>query len=305
MKVHAQPIKTLVLSQDTSRSEVEQFFTGRVIHISRNTYGEILFVEVDGVTYQVGEKYSKLPDGTICEYVPHHPLSYDMVCEDYIQREIGTHGSGLKLNHAVKGGYTVTGFNTHFNPSNVFCGMEVGSVDELNIQFQSGAIVDGQWNGITNEVLLAIVLDRLQLFQAGEYPCDQNEKAIKGIQHAIDSLLDRTSPVSSNSVVTPREDSIYRLKSIFEGWSGPCTDKLIALELLLAENKIQIGGLVEGRKSLIFKYINDPKGEWWIVSIDEICEPSRTKWQLTGDGYTTMVNHHPIFDHDIIPKEVL
>ena len=52
----------------------------------------------------------------------------DHIHEDYLQREIDSHGSDLKLTHAVKGGYTITGFNTEYNPANIFCGMGVGSV---------------------------------------------------------------------------------------------------------------------------------------------------------------------------------
>ena len=46
--------------------------------------------------------------------------------------------------------------------------------------------------GLTNEVLLAIVLDRLQGFQKGEFPCSENAEAILGVAKALDALKRRT-----------------------------------------------------------------------------------------------------------------
>ena len=167
----------------------------------------------------------------------------------------------------------------------------------MNIQFQSGAIKDGHWNGITNEVLLAIVLDRLQVFQSGKYPCDQNAEAIKGIQHALDSLLDRKSPddVDSSRANIVREVGIHKLKKIFDGWTGRDLDRLEALEILLNENDIQLGGLTMNKTLLTFKYKLDPKGEWLTVNVAEICDDSKTIWNLSGAEYTKLVNRHPIF----------
>ena len=54
------------------------------------------------------------------------------------------------------------------------------------IRFQNGPIKETGVNGITQEVLLAIVIDRLRSFQKGLYPCDENECALR---HAEASLL--------------------------------------------------------------------------------------------------------------------
>lgn len=45
---------------------------------------------------------------------------------------------------------------------------------------------------ITNEALLAIVKDRLEDFQAGAFPCQENEDALAGVNHALKSLHART-----------------------------------------------------------------------------------------------------------------
>lgn len=47
-------------------------------------------------------------------------------------------------------------------------------------------------NGLTDEALLAIVIDRLECFQAGPYPCPQNDLAIRWIKDALKALKNRT-----------------------------------------------------------------------------------------------------------------
>lgn len=65
------------------------------------------------------------------------------------------------------------------------------SVDTL-IKFQTGPINEVGVNGISNEALLAIVQDRLEGFQAGEYGCFENEVALDLIRVAIGMLHHRT-----------------------------------------------------------------------------------------------------------------
>ena len=47
-------------------------------------------------------------------------------------------------------------------------------------------------NGITQEALLAIVIDRLRSFQAGPFPTDENEDALIHCQEALNFLKLRT-----------------------------------------------------------------------------------------------------------------
>ena len=51
-------------------------------------------------------------------------------------------------------------------------------IDESLILFQNGPIQEVGVNGITHEVLLAIVIDRLRSFQAGPYPSPENKMAL-------------------------------------------------------------------------------------------------------------------------------
>lgn len=60
------------------------------------------------------------------------------------------------------------------------------------LRFQNGPINEVGVNGITQEVLLAIVRDRLQCFQKGEYACRENALALTKIEEAIHWLNHRT-----------------------------------------------------------------------------------------------------------------
>jgi len=63
-----------------------------------------------------------------------------------------------------------------------------------NISFQNGPInADGNGvNGLTHEVLLAIVADRLRGFQKGPYSCKANACALTHIEEAQHWLQQRT-----------------------------------------------------------------------------------------------------------------
>ena len=69
-----------------------------------------------------------------------------------------------------------------------------GAAVPTHISFQNGPInEDGNGvNGITQEVLLAIVADRLRGFQAGPYKCKANACALTHIEEAMHWLQQRT-----------------------------------------------------------------------------------------------------------------
>lgn len=66
------------------------------------------------------------------------------------------------------------------------------------LYFQNGPIKEVGTNGITQEVLLAIVADRLQSFQKGPYACREN--ALAQIVEAIHWLHHRTAQRVSRGV---------------------------------------------------------------------------------------------------------
>lgn len=66
------------------------------------------------------------------------------------------------------------------------------SKPQLVIGFQNGPIAEAGVNGITHEALLAILIDRLECFQAGPYASSYNEQALIACRAAQEALLSRT-----------------------------------------------------------------------------------------------------------------
>lgn len=61
-----------------------------------------------------------------------------------------------------------------------------------DISFQNGPIKEVGVNGLTHELLLAILIDRLECFQKGPYACDQNGAALEHLRDAVEWLHART-----------------------------------------------------------------------------------------------------------------
>jgi len=85
--------------------------------------------------------------------------------------------------------YRVSEFDASTNGSN-----PLGShpFSESWLIFQNGPIKEFGVNGVTQEALLAIVIDRLRSFQAGPFACDMNAIALLSCQHALEALQVRT-----------------------------------------------------------------------------------------------------------------
>lgn len=84
--------------------------------------------------------------------------------------------------------YVITGMDSSHNPS------RHGGDDTSRqiVMFQNGPINEAGVNGTTQEALLAIVIDRLECFQAGPFASDYNAKALEHVKAAQESLLQRT-----------------------------------------------------------------------------------------------------------------
>ena len=85
--------------------------------------------------------------------------------------------------------YEVYGFNLRTNPS---APCDMLDSEDVMILFQNGTIPENGVNGVTHEVLLAIVIDRLRSFQAGRFACEENAKALEHIVAAQNILHTRT-----------------------------------------------------------------------------------------------------------------
>lgn len=61
------------------------------------------------------------------------------------------------------------------------------------VQFQKGPIKECGVNGVANEDLMAMVIDRLQSFQESPYKCRENAIALTKIEEALLWLRKRTT----------------------------------------------------------------------------------------------------------------
>ena len=68
----------------------------------------------------------------------------------------------------------------------------VRHANSLVINFQNGPINEKGVNGVTQEALLAIVVDRLRSFQSGPYACRENALALTKVEEATHWLQQRT-----------------------------------------------------------------------------------------------------------------
>lgn len=94
--------------------------------------------------------------------------------------------------------YEIRGFDISANPS--YPAISGYSYNAMTILFQNGPIPEAGVNGITHEVLLAIIADRLRSFQAGAYACEENERALEAVETALDYLKARTMKRMSRGV---------------------------------------------------------------------------------------------------------
>lgn len=68
-----------------------------------------------------------------------------------------------------------------------------GAINSFDVRFQNGPISEGNdVNGCSNESLIAIVIDRLQGFQRGEFSCRENALALTKLEEAMHWLQHRT-----------------------------------------------------------------------------------------------------------------
>jgi hypothetical protein len=106
-------------------------------------------------------------------------------------REITTHHINECNRHLPVVDLVVDGLSHHYYKVSVPpTGKRPGV--HYNFDFQQGPIKENGVNGITNEALLAIVLDRMEHFQRGEFKCRENALVITKLQEAMHWLDHRT-----------------------------------------------------------------------------------------------------------------
>lgn len=88
--------------------------------------------------------------------------------------------------------YEITGFDATTNPSDFDRDEETTEPTKLTILFQNGPINEAGVNGVSQEALLAVILDRLRGFQNGPFPSEETAEAIEGCAKALAALQKRT-----------------------------------------------------------------------------------------------------------------
>lgn len=88
--------------------------------------------------------------------------------------------------------YRITGFSTATNASDPFTARHGAPAEHATVLFQNGPIGEVGVNGVTHEALLAILIDRLECFQAGKFANTYNEQALESCRAAQSALLART-----------------------------------------------------------------------------------------------------------------
>ena len=85
--------------------------------------------------------------------------------------------------------------NHHYVIYAVIGGKHLGDVS-----FQNGAIKEVGVNGVMNEDLIAIVIDRMRGFQSGDYACRDNALALTKLEEALMWLRNRTNSREARGV---------------------------------------------------------------------------------------------------------
>lgn len=101
-----------------------------------------------------------------------------------VQDEPGSGGA----NHL----YHITGFNSASNVSDPWTKRHGQPAEHSTVLFQNGPINEVGVNGVTHEALLAILIDRMEGFQAGPYASPDNQEALDAMRTAQTALQRRT-----------------------------------------------------------------------------------------------------------------
>jgi len=82
----------------------------------------------------------------------------------------------------------------------VVCVDDTDCLELAKVSFQKGFVKESGVNGCHQEDLIAIVIDRLQHFQKGDYSCRENALAITKLEEAMMWLNKRTQDRKNRGV---------------------------------------------------------------------------------------------------------
>ncbi len=115
-------------------------------------------------------------------------------CNDQIKIEVLDEPGSGGANHR----YDISGFHADSNPSASLDPIlttnegDGSRFSKIPIIFQNGPIGEVGVNGVTHEILLAILIDRIEGFQRGKFATIENQIALDHLRAAQSTLKFRT-----------------------------------------------------------------------------------------------------------------
>ncbi len=67
--------------------------------------------------------------------------------------------------------------------------------------FQNGVIPENGLNGVTPEILLEVLIDRFEGYQAGKFACEENDAALTGMREALEAIRRRRADRQKRGVL--------------------------------------------------------------------------------------------------------
>lgn len=97
----------------------------------------------------------------------------------------------LEIHAGVRGSGNASHHYTIFIPDSV--PLKPGVTVHTDLPFQNGPIASPEdFNGLTNEALVAVVIDRFRGFQEGPFKCRENAIALTHLEEALMWMQKRT-----------------------------------------------------------------------------------------------------------------
>jgi hypothetical protein len=120
-------------------------------------------------------------------------------------RNITTHHDGHGLNESITINADLKGPGGASHRYDAYVTVQRGdasAIHALKVQFQEGPRnVMSSTPGVTEAVLLAILIDRLEGFQAGDYPSPYNERMLDHLRAALQETKARADERAARGVL--------------------------------------------------------------------------------------------------------
>ena len=162
---------------------VKAFMDAGSLNLTPSIAKELLSLGLEkcNVTYQPSEKYKQEKE----------------------KKEMIAYGTVIEREGFTQDNTRVVGCNTiEYNARHSYAVENVHDGTVLTtVKFQKGPIKEVGVNGVHNEDLLLMVIDRLESFQNSEFACKENEEALSYLYGAVAALRSRTNDRKERGVL--------------------------------------------------------------------------------------------------------